>query len=144
MALSRPPLLTLLQEILGWTLDRTADLPRSQRFTFGQRLDGLTLESLLLAQRAAVTGDRPAKAKHLGELSVLLDQLRIHRCGGPCRSAGGPRPQHVGQAELRRFLGVGRPSHTLRPGTGRAPPAVPALASSKREWLGDGLSGWID
>jgi hypothetical protein len=41
MPLSRPPLLTLLQEVLGWTLDRTADLPKSQRFTFGQRLDGL-------------------------------------------------------------------------------------------------------
>ena len=77
MPLSRPPLLTLLQEVLGWTLDRTADLPKSQRFTFGQRLDGLTLDALLLVQRAAVTGDRGQKAKHLGELSVLLEQLNL-------------------------------------------------------------------
>ena len=77
MPASRPPLLTLLQEVLGWTLDRTADLPKSQRFTFGQRLDGLTLEALLLVQRAAVTGDRSQKAKHLAEVSVVLEQLNL-------------------------------------------------------------------
>jgi hypothetical protein len=75
--LSRPPLLTLLRDIVGWTLDRTADLPKSQRFTFGQRLDGLTLEALLLVQRAAVTGDRSQKAGHLAELSVALEQLNL-------------------------------------------------------------------
>jgi len=69
--------LTLLQEILGWTLDRTADLPKCHRFTFGQRLDGLALDALLLVQRAAVTGDRGQKAKHLGELSVVLEQLNL-------------------------------------------------------------------
>jgi len=37
---SRPPLLTVLQKVVGWTLDRTADIPKSQRFTFGQRLNG--------------------------------------------------------------------------------------------------------
>ncbi|HCL92103.1 MAG TPA: four helix bundle protein [Candidatus Paceibacterota bacterium] len=77
MRYSRPPLLTVLQEVVGWTLDRTADIPKSQRFTFGQRLDGLTLEALLLAQRAAATGDRAQKAKHLGELSVVLEQLNL-------------------------------------------------------------------
>jgi len=77
MSLSRPPLLTLVQEILGWTLDRTADLPKSHRFTFGQRLDELTLDALLLVQRAAVTGDRAHKVKHLGELSVVLEQLNL-------------------------------------------------------------------
>ena len=77
MPLSRPPLLTLLQEVLGWTLDRTADLPKSHRFTFGRRLDGLTLGTLPLVQRAAVTGDRAQKAKCLGELSVLLEQLNL-------------------------------------------------------------------
>ena len=75
--LARPPLLTLLGEVLGWTLDRTADIPKSQRFTFGQRLNGLTLDALLLVQRAAVTGDRPQKAKHLGEVSVVLEQLNL-------------------------------------------------------------------
>jgi len=75
--LSRPPLLTLLREVLGWTLDRTADIPKSQRFTFGQRLDGLTLDAVLLVQRAAVTGDRKEKARHLSELSVRLEQLHL-------------------------------------------------------------------
>lgn len=70
-------MLTLLREILGWTLDRTADIPKSHRFTFGQRLDGLTLDALLLVQRAAVTGDRAQKARHLAELSVLLEQLNL-------------------------------------------------------------------
>lgn len=45
--------MTLLREIVGWTLDRTADIPKSQRFTFGQRLDGLALEALLLTHRGA-------------------------------------------------------------------------------------------
>lgn len=77
MRTAKPPLLTLVQEIVGWTLDRTADIPKSQRFTFGQRLDGLTLEALLLVQRAATTGDRGQKAGHLAELSVRLEQLNL-------------------------------------------------------------------
>lgn len=75
--LSRPPLLTLLRELLGWTLDRTAAIPKSQRFTFGQRLDGLTLDALLRVQRAAVTGDRGVKAAQLSELSVVIEQLNL-------------------------------------------------------------------
>lgn len=74
---SRPPLLTLLQEVLGWTLDRTADLPKSHRHSFGQRLDGLSLDAVLLVQRAAITGDRTLKARHLAELSVRLEQLNL-------------------------------------------------------------------
>lgn len=48
----RPPLATLLREIVWWTLDRTSAIPKSQRFTFGQRLDGGTLVALQLATRA--------------------------------------------------------------------------------------------
>ena len=77
LASSRPPLLTLMREVLGWTMDRTADIPKSQRFTFGQRLDGLTLDAVLLVQRAAVTGDRKEKARHLSELSVRLELLNL-------------------------------------------------------------------
>lgn len=54
----RPSLYTSLYEVAAWTFDRTVDLPKSQRFTFGQGLDQLTLDSLLLVQRAAVSGDR--------------------------------------------------------------------------------------
>jgi len=32
---------------LGWTLDKTADFPKRQRFTFGQRVDNLSLDSLI-------------------------------------------------------------------------------------------------
>ena len=46
-SLSRPPLHTLLTEIVGWTMDRTANIPKSQRFTIGQRLDNLTLDALM-------------------------------------------------------------------------------------------------
>lgn len=38
-----PPLYTLLCEIVGWTLDRAVDIPKSPRFTFGQRPDNLSL-----------------------------------------------------------------------------------------------------
>jgi hypothetical protein len=34
-----PPLYTIVGQLVGWTLERTADFPKSQRFTFGQRLD---------------------------------------------------------------------------------------------------------
>lgn len=55
MALTqRPPLVTLLRllrlrlrhEVVGWALDRTSAIPKSQRFTFGLRLDGGTLDAL--------------------------------------------------------------------------------------------------
>jgi len=34
-----PPLYAVARKLVGWTLDRTADLPKNQRFRFGQRLD---------------------------------------------------------------------------------------------------------
>ena len=120
MPLSRPPLLTLLQEELGWTLDRSADLAKGHRFTFGQRLDGLTLDALLLVQRGAVTGDRALKAKHLGELSVLgkgfLSEGRRFRCDARRvpPAAPGPRvqpnrcPRARGLSGKRRGAGRGR------------------------------------
>ena len=72
----RPPLHTLTADWLGWTLDRTAGLPRSARFTFGQRLDNLTLDALLLVTRA-VFCPRPQKAALLRELNLVLEQLRV-------------------------------------------------------------------
>ena len=47
MALTqRSPLVTLLRELVGWTLARTSAIPKSQRFTFGLWLDGGTLDAL--------------------------------------------------------------------------------------------------
>lgn len=72
----KPPIHTATAEWLGWTLDRTASLPRSARFTFGQRLDNLTLDALLLVTRA-IFSPRPQKAPLLRELNLLLEQLRV-------------------------------------------------------------------
>ncbi|MEI7731956.1 MAG: four helix bundle protein [Verrucomicrobiota bacterium] len=66
----------MLVELTGWTMDRTADLPKSQRFTFGQRLDNVTLDSLMLATRA-LYAPRGQKLPLLDELNLLLEQLRV-------------------------------------------------------------------
>ncbi len=71
-----PPIYTVLTELVGWTLGRTADLPKAQRFTFGQRLDGLTLDTLMLAVRALYS-DRSQKRPLLLELNLSLEQLRV-------------------------------------------------------------------
>lgn len=63
-------------ELAGWTFDRTAAIPKSQRFSFGQRLDGLTLDALMLVVKArfASTG---GKSQHLRDLNLILEQLRV-------------------------------------------------------------------
>jgi hypothetical protein len=71
-----PPIYTALVELTGWTLDRTADIPKSHRFSFGQRLDNLTLDALLLAVRALYT-PRTDKPPLLAELNLTLEQLRV-------------------------------------------------------------------
>jgi len=59
-----PPIYTLLMEVTGWTLDRTADIPKNARFTFGQRVDNLTLDALQEAVSAlrSQAGYPPAEA----------------------------------------------------------------------------------
>jgi hypothetical protein len=74
---NRPPLYTLLVEVVGWTMDRTADLPKSQRFTFGQRLDNLALDALQSVVKAIFTGDARQKQEHLGELILSVEQSRV-------------------------------------------------------------------
>lgn len=73
----QPPIYTVLSEIVGWTLDRTAGFPKSQRFTFGQRLDNLSLDALQFAVKAIRGRQRPEKAKCLHELDSVLEQLRV-------------------------------------------------------------------
>jgi hypothetical protein len=72
----KPPIYTVLTEIVGWTLDRTASLPKSSRFTFGQRLDNRTLDALELAVRA-IFSPPTRKRVLLEELNLLLEQLRV-------------------------------------------------------------------
>lgn len=70
-----PPILTVTEEFLGWTLDRTASLPKSQRHTFGQRLDGLTLEALECIITARY--DVRARPNELRALNLILEKLRV-------------------------------------------------------------------
>ena len=76
-SLSRPPLHTLLTEIVGWTMDRTADIPKSQRFTLGQRLDNLTLDALMHVTRAVFSGQPKVKVQNLDETLLLLEQMQV-------------------------------------------------------------------
>jgi hypothetical protein len=72
----RPPIYTVLVELAGWTFDRTASIPKSQRFTFGQRLDNLTLDALMLVVKA-IYSPAKEKARQLSDLNLLLEQLRV-------------------------------------------------------------------
>jgi hypothetical protein len=72
---SPPPILTVTEELLGWTLDRTASLPKSQRHTFGQKLDLLMLEALERVITARY--DSRARANELRALNLDLEKLRV-------------------------------------------------------------------
>lgn len=74
--INRPPVYGLLVELTGWTLDRTASLPKSHRFTFGERVDRLTLDCLELALEA-IWSPPPAKAAPLRRLNLHLEKLRV-------------------------------------------------------------------
>ena len=72
----KPPIYTLLTELTAWTLQRTASFPKSHRFTFGQRLDNLSLDALMLCVKA-IYSDRNKKGALLEDLNLLLEQLRV-------------------------------------------------------------------
>lgn len=74
--INRPPVYTLLVEMVGWTLDRTASLPKSQRFTFGERVDRLTLDCLELTLEA-IYCSREKKPEPLHRLNLNLEKLRV-------------------------------------------------------------------
>ena len=69
----RPPVYTIWEEFCGWTFDRTAGIPKSQRFTFGQRIDETTLDVLLLVVRAIYSREKVAL---LDEANLKLEELR--------------------------------------------------------------------
>jgi hypothetical protein len=71
-----PPLYTIVGQLVGWTLDRTADFPKSQRFTFGQRLDNLSLDCLQQVVRAIYSPGKQ-RSGHLSELNLKLEELRV-------------------------------------------------------------------
>lgn len=73
---TRPPVYALLVELTGWTLDRTASLPKSQRFTFGERVDRLTLDCLGLVIEA-IWSPPKAKLAPLQQVNLNLEKLRV-------------------------------------------------------------------
>ena len=75
MAQDPPPILTVTEEFLGWTLDRTAGFPKSQRFTFGQRLDSLMIG--ILEHCITARYDARARPAELRELNLALEKVRV-------------------------------------------------------------------
>lgn len=64
-----------MEDLLGWTMDRTSSFPKSQRHTFGQRLDSLTMEILELCIVARF--DRRQREKVLWRVNLTLEKLRV-------------------------------------------------------------------
>ena len=71
-----PPIQTLAEELILWTLNHTANLPKSQRFTFGQRLDNSSLDVIELIAEARFA-PKSQRAAILTKLNVKLETLRI-------------------------------------------------------------------
>ena len=63
-------------DLTGWTLDRTATLPKSHRFTFGERVDSLTLDCLELVIEA-IYSSPDKKAVPLRRANLNLEKLRV-------------------------------------------------------------------
>jgi hypothetical protein len=69
-----PPILTVTEELLHWTLDRTASFPKSQRFTLGQRLDNFMLD---LQDHIITARFEPrARPQELKALNLKLEKIR--------------------------------------------------------------------
>lgn len=65
-----------MEQLLDWTLGRTADIPKSQRFTFGQRIDSKTLDCMDYVVTAVYSSGAERK-QWLSELNLALEQLRV-------------------------------------------------------------------
>jgi hypothetical protein len=58
-------------------MDRTADFPKSQRFTFGQRLDNLALDALQNTVKAIYSGEAKVKQECLSAVVLCLEQSAV-------------------------------------------------------------------
>ena len=75
-----PPLIVLWERLTGQLLDRTAAFPKSARFTFASRIDGLSLDVLecLIRGRFAPRSERVVLLDRAdGHLAVLRALLRL-------------------------------------------------------------------
>jgi hypothetical protein len=71
-----PPLYTVAGQLVGWTLDRTADFTKSQRFTFGQRVDNISLDCHKKVVRAIYYAGNQRHG-YLSEQNLKLEELRV-------------------------------------------------------------------
>ena len=72
----RPPVYSLIVDLIGWSFDRTASLPKSHRFTFGERVDRVTLDCLEQVIEAIYTTGQH-KTDSLRRLNLNLEKLRV-------------------------------------------------------------------
>ncbi|MEI8109303.1 MAG: four helix bundle protein [Verrucomicrobiota bacterium] len=69
-----PPIVTLTEELLSWSLDRSADLPKSHRHSFGHRLDSLSIS--LLERTIIARFDPLSRTQQLQSLNLEIEILR--------------------------------------------------------------------
>ena len=125
---TRPPLYTLLSEVVGWTLDRTADIPKNARFTFGQRLDNLALDALQSVVKAVFAGDSNVKQACLSGLLLELEQMQaLWRLAHDRRWLSQQQVLFISQklAEAGRMANGWRQQQQRRSCGPNAPPASP-------------------
>ena len=72
-----PPIHTAAVALTDWTLGRTADFPKGQRHTFGQRLDNLCLDAVERITRARFASAPEERREHLRELNLILELMRV-------------------------------------------------------------------
>jgi hypothetical protein len=107
-----PALLVAWERLLGELLDRTARFPKSVRFTFAARLDGLALDvldRLVRARFAGVPERRRLLAEADGALAVLRVLLRVSH-DRRFLDRGGLESLAVALDEAGRMLGGWRAS----------------------------------
>lgn len=74
----RPRLYTVWEEFCGWTFDRTTGIPKSQRFTFGQRLDAKTLDVLEMVVVCIYSREKTAILRRINlEIELLRTLWRL-------------------------------------------------------------------
>jgi len=115
-------LFTLWERLLGELLDRTSKMPKSARFTFGQRIDNLGLDVVGLLACARYSGAGRKQAA-LREIDLRLVQLRLLVRLAHDRRLLDPTSYDVlarGLDEAGRMVGGWR-AEAARRGAGRPP-----------------------
>lgn len=72
----KPPVFTLVTEILDWTLDRTAAFPRTQRSSLGRRMDDMAIDAVERALEA-IYAPTAGKTAPLLALNLIFEKQRV-------------------------------------------------------------------